>query len=139
MRQFIFSVYQKFLYSELINLANEQLRAIAEKSLKEVIYHLKWSSEWVIRLGDGTEESNSRIKKALDELWPYTGELFIPSNYELIEVSKLRNDWEVKVKNIFEEATLPFPQSTERNTYHVGGKEGKHTEHFAPMLNEMQS
>ena len=75
----------------------------------------------------------------MDELWPYTGELFIPSNYELIEVSKLRNDWEVKVKNIFEEATLPFPQSIETNKYHLGGKEGKHTEHFVPMLNEMQS
>jgi ring-1,2-phenylacetyl-CoA epoxidase subunit PaaC len=139
LRHFFFSAYQKFLYSELVNLAEEQLRAIAEKSLKEVNYHLRWSSEWVIRLGDGTEESNSRIKKALEELWSYTGEFFIPANYEMMDVSKLKNDWEVKVKNILEEATLSFPQSIETNKYKVGGKEGKHTEHFPSMLNEMQS
>jgi ring-1,2-phenylacetyl-CoA epoxidase subunit PaaC len=139
LRQFFFSAYQKFLYSELVNLAEEQLRAIAEKSLKEVNYHLRWSSEWVIRLGDGTEESNSRIKKALEELWSYTGEFFVPANYEMMELSKLKNDWEVKVKNILEEATFSFPQSIETNKYKVGGKEGKHTEHFPFMLNEMQS
>ena len=139
LRQFFFSAYQQLLYKELRKIADEQLSAIAEKSLKEVNYHLRWSSEWVIRLGDGTEESNSRITKALGELWPFTSELFIPFNYELFDVSKLKTGWEQKVKTIFEEATLPFPQPLEKNKDKVGGKEGKHTENFAPMLSEMQS
>lgn len=139
LRQFLFSAYQQLLYNELRKNEDEQLAAISEKSLKEVTYHLRWSSEWVIRLGDGTEESNSRTRKALDELWPFTSELFIPFNYELIDVSKLKTGWEQKVKTIFEEATLPFPQPLETNKDKVGGKEGKHTEHFAPMLSEMQS
>ena len=78
LRQFLFSSYQYFLYQELQKNSDETLAAIAEKSLKEVSYHLRWSSEWVIRLGDGTDESHSRILKAIDELWRYTGELFIP-------------------------------------------------------------
>ena len=73
LRQFLFSSYQYFLYQELQKNSDETLAAIAEKSLKEVSYHLRWSSEWVIRLGDGTKESHSRILKASDELWRYTG------------------------------------------------------------------
>ncbi len=76
LRQFFFSQYQYLLFQQLQNSKDEQLAAIAEKSLKEVTYHLRWSSEWVIRLGDGTEESHQRMLKAIDELWRYTGELF---------------------------------------------------------------
>ena len=76
LRQFFFSQYQYLLFEQLQNSKDEQLAAIAEKSLKEVTYHLRWSSEWVIRLGDGTEESHKRMLKAIDELWRYTGELF---------------------------------------------------------------
>src|ERR1022692_4670052 len=79
LRQFFFSAYQYFLYRQLQNSKDETLAAIAEKSLKEVTYHLRWSSEWVIRLGDGTEESHHRMQVALDEVWPFTGEMFAPS------------------------------------------------------------
>ena len=76
LKLFLFSTYQFYFYQKLVDSHDKQLAAIAEKSLKEVTYHVRWSSEWVIRLGDGTEESNRRIKKALEELWPYTGEMF---------------------------------------------------------------
>jgi ring-1,2-phenylacetyl-CoA epoxidase subunit PaaC len=76
LRQFFFSQYQYLLFQQLEDSKNEQLAAIAEKSLKEITYHLRWSSEWVIRLGDGTEESHKRMLKAIDGLWKYTGELF---------------------------------------------------------------
>ena len=72
LRQFFFSAYQYYLYEELQTVTDPQLAAIAEKSLKEVTYHLRWSSEWVIRLGDGTEESHQRMLKAIDELWLYS-------------------------------------------------------------------
>src|ERR1700730_747724 len=82
LRQFFFSAYQYYFYQQLQNSSDLQLAAIAEKALKEVTYHLKWSAEWVIRLGDGTEESNSRMKQAVDDLWKFSGELTIPSDYE---------------------------------------------------------
>src|SRR5258706_13938489 len=112
LRQFFFSAYQYFLYQQLQNSKDEQLSAIAEKALKEVTYHLRWSSEWVIRLGDGTEESHARIVKATDELWNYTGELFEAVNYEQramvegigVDVKNLKEDWMKKTKEIFEEA-----------------------------------
>src|SRR5215831_323122 len=84
LRQFLFSTYQYFLYQELQKSKDGQLAAIAEKSMKEVIYHLRWSSEWVIRLGDGTEESHQRMENAIDELWMYTAELFLAADYELL-------------------------------------------------------
>ena len=139
LRQFFFSTYQSFLYTGLLSIPDGQLRAIAEKSLKEVNYHLRWSGEWVIRLGDGTEESNSRIKKAFGELWPFTGELFIPSTYEIIDVGKFKIKWEQNVKTIFEEASLSSLFKEEQGfSFQSGGKEGKHTEHLSSMLNEMQ-
>ena len=88
--------------------------AIAIKALKEIAYHLRWSSEWVIRLGDGTEESRERMKKAIDELWNYTEEMFIPANYELemlnngigTDVALLKEGWMQKVEKVFSEAGL---------------------------------
>src|SRR4030095_8281857 len=77
LRQFFFSNYQHLLYQRLQLSADEQVSAIAAKSLKEVVYHLRWSSEWVIRLGDATEESHDRITNSVNELWPYVDELFI--------------------------------------------------------------
>ncbi len=118
--------------------SDETLAAIAEKSLKEVSYHLRWSSEWVIRLGDGTDESHSRILKAIDELWRYTGELFIPVAYEKeagVDVSLLKNDWSEKVKAVLTEATLPVPENIFMQT---GGKTGTHTEHLGYILTELQ-
>ena len=136
LRQFFFSTYQYFLYQQLQNNKDQQLAAIAAKALKEVTYHLRWSSEWVIRLGDGTEESRNRILKAIDELWPYTGELFQPGDYEKqsgITLSLLKNEWEKKVKEIFEEATLTVPETVNIQT---GGKQGKHSKHLNGILSE---
>jgi len=143
LRQFYFSQYQYLLFQQLQNSKNEQLAAIAEKSLKEITYHLRWSSEWVIRLGDGTEESHKRMQKAIDELWKYTGELFESTSYELrtasngigIDVSKLKEPWMNKVKEIFSEATLPVPGKTFMQT---GGKEGKHSEYLGTIFTELQ-
>ncbi|MGB3089160.1 MAG: 1,2-phenylacetyl-CoA epoxidase subunit PaaC [Chitinophagaceae bacterium] len=137
LRQFLFSSYQYFLYQELQKNSDETLAAIAEKSLKEVSYHLRWSSEWVIRLGDGTNESHSRILKAIDELWRYTGELFIPVAYEKeagVDVLLLKNDWSEKVKAVLTEATLPVPENIFMQT---GGKTGTHTEHLGYILTEL--
>lgn len=143
LRQFFFSAYQLLLFTELQKSRDEQIAAVAAKSLKEVTYHQRWSSEWVIRLGDGTEESHKRILNAIDKLWMYTGEMFIPVSYEIeavqigigIDPSLLKVKWEEKVKEIFSEATLPFPDKIYNQT---GGKEGKHTEHLGYILAEMQ-
>src|SRR6185295_9118948 len=126
LRQFFFSTYQFYLYQRLEEGNDEQLAAIAVKSLKEVTYHVRWSSEWVIRLGDGTDESHIRKNKAIEELWTYTGELFLPVDYEKeigIDASDLKNKWLEKVNEIFNEATLAIPSI---NPVAANGKEGKH-------------
>jgi ring-1,2-phenylacetyl-CoA epoxidase subunit PaaC len=151
LRQFFFSNYQYLLYRQLQQGTNATLAAIAEKSLKEVTYHVRWSSEWVIRLGDGTEESSNRMLTALNELWVYTGELFIPAAYELavaatgagVDVSMLKNEWEQKVNEVFAEATLPSPVEEAGAAFtgawaQTGGKDGIHTEHLGFVLAEMQ-
>ncbi len=138
LRQFLFSNYQFHLYQQLQNHSDEQLAAIAAKAIKEVAYHLRWSSEWVIRLGDGTAESHRRIKKAIEELWPYTGELFMPAEYETamgVNLNMIQEKWEVKVKTVFEEATLIFPENIFMQS---GGKTGVHTEHLGYILTELQ-
>jgi ring-1,2-phenylacetyl-CoA epoxidase subunit PaaC len=143
LRLFFFSAYQSILYTQLENgspdgYRDEQLAAIATKALKENIYHLRWTSEWVIRLGDGTEESHQRILTAIHELWPYTGELFEATDYESamgIDLISLKKEWMQKVKDIFEEATLPVPGKTNMQK---GGKQGNHSEHLAVILKDLQ-
>ena len=143
LRQFFFSTYQYFLYQQLQNSTDTQLAAIAEKALKEVTYHLRWSSEWVIRLGDGTEESKQRILHAVAELWPYTGDMFEMAGYELqaaneglgVDLKNIQHKWTEKIKSVFEEATLTLPENA---WMHKGGKEGRHTEHLGFVLAEMQ-
>jgi ring-1,2-phenylacetyl-CoA epoxidase subunit PaaC len=139
---FFFSTWQFYFYQKLIYSADKQLAAIAEKSLKEVTYHLRWSSEWIVRLGDGTEESKRRMESAISDLWPYTGEMFVPGEFEsdtqnsvCANVSNIKNDWLDKVKNVFEEATLQIPGEA---WMHSGGKKGIHTEHLGYILAEMQ-
>jgi ring-1,2-phenylacetyl-CoA epoxidase subunit PaaC len=143
LRQFLFSTYQYFLYQSLQNSNNQQLSAIAEKALKEVTYHVRWSSEWVIRLGDGTDESKQRMLHAIDTLLPYTGELFLSATYESDALNKgfsvdpgaIKPAWNEKIRTVFDEATLTIPDRTGMLT---GGKEGKHTEHLEALLEEMQ-
>jgi len=144
LRQFFFSAYQYLLYQQLQHSSDTQLAAIAEKALKEVTYHLRWSSEWVIRLGDGTNESHQRILNAIEDLWMFTGELFKPAEYEPeaaekgfgVNVALLKNDWLQNVKTVFEEATLPVPD--ENAWMQTGGKNGRHTEHLGFILADMQ-
>ena len=143
LRQFLFSAYQYQLYTMLQTSIHSQLAGIAEKSIKEVAYHLKWSSEWVVRLGDGTAESNSRIQSALSELWMFTGEPFVPAAFEKQVVTEglgpdpasLKNGWEEKIHAVFSEAQLNVPSS---KWTQQGGKDGKHTEHLGYLLTEMQ-
>ncbi len=138
LRQFLFSTYQFLLYEKLQNSNDEQIAAIAAKALKEVTYHLRWSSEWVIRLGDGTAESHQRMVKAIDELWRYTGELFVAAEYEMeagFDVGLLKDDWMKKIIAVFDEATLPVPEKVFMQT---GGKTGVHTEHLGFILTELQ-
>ena len=141
LRQFLCSAFQHPLYTQLQNSSHTQLAAIAEKSVKETTYHLRWSSEWVIRLGDGTAESNHRIKKALEELWPFTGEFFRPALYEqnetdtALNMDDLKSLWQQTVASIFSEATLQVP--AQPGTQH-GGKDGQHTEYLGVLLAEMQ-
>jgi len=144
LRQFFFSTYQFFLYQRLQQSTDATLAAIAEKSLKEVTYHVRWSSEWVIRLGDGTEESHNRLLNALNELWMFTGELFVPSAYEIaafkagtgVDVSALKAAWEQRVNEVFEEAAISIASTSA--WMQSGGKEGAHTEHLGYILAEMQ-
>lgn len=148
LRQFFFSAYQFYLYEQLQYSKDQQLAAIAEKGLKEVTYHLKWSSEWVIRLGDGTDESHSRIRKSLIDLWQYTGELTSPSTYEaqLIDekicpdFNTIKTKWDQKVIEVLSEANLSSYLNAElKDTWmQKGGKDGNHSEHLGFLLAEMQ-
>jgi ring-1,2-phenylacetyl-CoA epoxidase subunit PaaC len=152
LRQFFFSSYQFLLYQQLQRSADATLAAIAEKSLKEVTYHVRWSSEWVIRLGDGTEESHNRLLNALDALWTFTGELFIPAAYETeaakggigVDVNALKAEWQQRVDEIFSEASLNSSPPAGRGGregaawMQSGGKDGIHTENLGFILAEMQ-
>jgi ring-1,2-phenylacetyl-CoA epoxidase subunit PaaC len=138
LRQYLFSQFQGLLYGQLQHHADEQLAAMAAKALKEITYHIRWSSEWVIRLGDGTEESHGRMVQALEALWPYTGELFEPANYEQasgVDYAALQNTWQQQVAAVLQEATLPLPTNVFMQS---GGKKGVHTEHLGYLLAEMQ-
>lgn len=143
-RQFFFDAYHYLLLTELKHHSDLKLASIAEKSLKEVTYHLKWSSEWMIRLGDGTEESHNKIQKSVNDLVDFTDEMFIPTNWELElieqnsipDIRTFRIQWETKVLEILNEATLSVDFSKSRQL--TGGKEGKHTEKMGYILAEMQ-
>lgn len=142
-RQFFFDAYRKLLFDRLITSSDAQLAAIAEKSIKETKYHLKHSSEWVIRLGDGTEESHDRIQSAIDALWRYTDELFYTDEVdeELIgqgvipDMSGIKEEWMNYVSNVLEEATLSIPDN---GWTFGGGRVGKHSEHLGYILADMQ-
>lgn len=143
MRQFLYDAYQVPLFEALSNSKDPHLSAIAEKSLKESKYHLKHSSEWVIRLGDGTAESKERIQTSLDELWRYTGELFWEDHVDqalkaegiIPEPSELKVRWNKIVEDVLNEATLEIPQT---EWQFDGGRRGLHSEHLGYILTELQ-
>ncbi len=144
LRQFLVSAFHFYLFDELIKSTDKTIAALAEKSLKEVTYHVRHSGEWVKRLGDGTEESHQRMMKAIDELWMFTGDLFDmdETDQALIrkgiaaDLSKINPLWNNKVKEVFAQATLIIPE----NVYMIrGSREGKHTEYLGHILAEMQS
>lgn len=143
LRQFLFSVYQRSMYVQLEKCSDKDIAAIAEKALKEVRYHLRWSSEWVIRLGDGTEESHMRMEKAITNLWAYTNELLVPADYEIdlqhvginLDYNVLKKEWTDTVTKVLHEATLSIPEQTSDL---IGGKQGNHTELLVTLLTEMQ-
>lgn len=142
-RSFFIDTFNYYFYQVLQSSNDEALAAVAEKSLKEVTYHLKWSSEWMIRLGDGTDESHARIQKALDERWAYTGELFLSSAADQaileagtgVDLAAIKNQWQYHITSIIQEATLNLP---ENSWMQQGGKTGTHTEHLGYILAEMQ-
>lgn len=143
MRQFLFDAFRKPLFERLINSKDSQLAAIAEKSLKETKYHLRHTSEWIIRLGDGTNESHQRIQKALDNLWRFTDEIFYKDEVDeeltrcsiLPNLSDLRSIWENTVKSVFTEATILIPSN---NLKSQGGRKGRHSEHMGFILSDLQ-
>ena len=139
LKLFFFGVYAQLVYTQLSNNPDERIAAIAEKSLKETNYHVRWSSEWVIRMGDGTAESNQRLQTALQYLWPFTGEMFVAADFENnngIDLASVKNSWQKTVQAVFEEATIAMPDMN--MVMQSGGKQGIHTEHMGYILAEMQ-
>jgi len=142
-RQFLFDNFHYHFLQQLQASPNEHLAAIAEKSVKEAAYHLKWSAEWIIRLGDGTEESRQRIEKAISKLWRYAGELTTPTPTEkslqdlglIPNYTALQPTLDAYVAQVFAEATLPVPQNVSPQ---LGGKQGRHSEHLGYILAELQ-
>ncbi len=143
LRLYLFCSFQHLLYQQLKSCGDAQLAAIAEKGIKELAYHVRWSSEWVIRLGDGTTESHNRMLTAIENVWSYTQELFEMNAWEStavaegfgIDLATLKNDWLNNVKSVFDEATLPVPENV---FMHSGGKKGMHTEYLGYILTELQ-
>ena len=143
-RQFFYDTYHVMLLEQLLKVKDLKLQSIAEKSLKEVKYHAKWSSEWMIRLGDGTQESHDKIQEAVNDILPYVNEAFIPASYQKVlieegliaDVAEFKAAWLAKVNEILEEATLTA--DVENAFAQKGGKEGIHTEHLGYILTDLQ-
>lgn len=143
LRNFLFAAFQRPLWQALAGSADSELAAIAGKSAKETRYHLQHASDWVVRLGDGTEDSHARMQHALDLLWPYTAEFFSSSPTDDAAsatgigpaCSSLEAEWDAAVHPVLDVATLKIPA---RTPFCSMGKFGKHTEHLGHLLPEMQ-
>lgn len=142
-RNFLFSALMVPLWDALQGSRHEPLAAIAAKSLKEARYHLRHASEWVVRLGDGTDESHARMQAAFDHLMPFTQEFWTPSDFEAaavqagvgVDMASLHDTWRATVAATLQEATLQFSSD---QGYVPQGKHGLHSEHLAYLLAEMQ-
>ena len=141
-RSFFFDYFHFLLLESLSKSSQEALAEIAAQSIKEVSYHVRYSSDWIRRLGDGTEESHQRMQKAIDDLYIFTGEFFILSEADMymnntykLGWDQLQSRWIQKIKSILDEATLRLPHE---EWFHKGGKKGIHTEKLGFILAEMQ-
>lgn len=142
-RQFFFSVFSLLQMQKLQQSGNAELAGIAAKAVKEAKYHVRHSAQWVVTLGDGTRESHDRAQAAVDELWRYTGELFLSDAVEQdvaseglgVDVATLEAPWRAQVDEILSRATLTVPAV---GYMQRGGRDGKHTEYLGHMLSEMQ-
>jgi ring-1,2-phenylacetyl-CoA epoxidase subunit PaaC len=142
-RQVLIDAFQLELYERMSTSTDERLAAIAAKSVKEVRYHLRYSSGWLVRLGDGTEESHARVQSALDSLWPYTVELFAEDELDRLmaeqgvapRLSEVHAAWSARIGQILAEATLDRPKDRPHSWH---GKRGQHSEHLGYILAEMQ-
>src|SRR5262249_16729242 len=142
-RQFLFSVFSLHQMEALTKSTHAELAGIAAKAVKEARYHVRHSAQWVVTLGDGTEESHERAQRALDELWRYTGELFMADDIDRavaseklgVDPSTLADRWRTDVEPLLGRATLTIPSAAYMQR---GGREGKHTEHLGHLLSEMQ-
>jgi len=143
-RQFLFDAWHLPLLRVLARSSDAQVAGIAAKAAKEAAYHVERSGDWVIRLGDGTDESHAKIQSAIDDLWMYTGEMFIADAIEVelidagiaADVRALEAPWREHVDRILAAATLEAPDAT---FMQQGGKKGVHTEHLGHLLAEMQT
>lgn len=142
-RLFAYDTFNFYLWDKLTQSKDAQLAGIAQKAIKEVAYHAQWSAEWIIRLGDGTDESHEKIQKSLDDVWMWTGELFESDQIEKmmaeagigVDPLTLRDEWNSKVNQVLDIATLKRPEDGWMQT---GGRKGVHTEHLGFVLAEMQ-
>lgn len=142
-RQFLFDVYHLIFLRELQKSTDLTLSAIANKSIKEVSYHERFSSDWVKRLGDGTEESNQKMQEAINDLWTYTDELFHQTEADKamvsegvgVDVTQLKDEYYKLVSTLLDEANLTTPES---KWFQKGGKQGIHTEHLGYLLSDLQ-
>jgi ring-1,2-phenylacetyl-CoA epoxidase subunit PaaC len=142
-RQFYFDVFHYLLMQKLQDSNNETLAAIAKKGLKEVSYHLRFSSDWVKRLGDGTSESHQKMQEAINDRWLFVNEMFLNTDADIamieagigVDVSELKEAYHQKVAAILTEATLSIP---DEKYFQKGGKEGIHSEHMGFILSELQ-
>ena len=143
-RQFFYSAFADLYWRAMMGSSDATLAAIAAKSEKESAYHLRHASEWIIRLGDCTDESHRRAQAAIDHLWAFTGEMFAVDADEraliqagvAIDPGVLRGRWQTTISGIFGEATLALPQN---DWAQQGGRSGRHSEHLGHLLSELQS
>lgn len=143
-RQFLYDVYTYYLYDALKSSRDETIAALAAKAHKEITYHLRHTTEWMYRLGDGTEESHGRMQEAMNDLWMFTAEMFDMDEVDELliaagiapDLNKIKEQWEPHVKKVTAEATIQLPSG---NFKQKGSREGKHSEHLGFLLAEMQS
>lgn len=143
-REFLFDTWHFYLLDALRASRDERTAGIAQKAVHEVAYHVRRSGEWVVRLGDGTAMSHAKMQSAVNELWPYTGELFGPDEVDVAmhargigaDLAAVRVRWREHVERIITEATLVVPVD---GWMHAGGKLGRHSETLSYLLAEMQS